>query len=184
MIVAITGKIGAGKTTTAEIFAEHGFRVIDVDSIGHELLDIKEVQEKLKAEFGMKILDKSLKIDRAKLREEVFCSDDKLKKLNSAVHPFLKAKVKEMLSDKPDNIAVDAALYHELEIERHADVTILLTCDIDKVYVRLKSYTKEQILNIIRNQQTVKKPDYVLDNNGSIDELKAKVEKVIHEIQP
>ena len=39
MIVAITGYIGVGKTTTADIFGHHGWHVVEVDSLGHELLD-------------------------------------------------------------------------------------------------------------------------------------------------
>ena len=67
MIIGITGIFCSGKTTIAKIFSRYGYKVINADKIGHELLNKKIIKDKVIKKFGRKILVKS-KIDRIKLK--------------------------------------------------------------------------------------------------------------------
>jgi len=184
MIIAITGYIGAGKTTTAGFFHEHGYKVIEVDELGHGLLDNPEILEKLRAEFGIKILDRDLKIDRAKLSKLVFNNEDNLKTLNRIIHPTLCGHVKDMITRESGDAVIDVALYNELKIGQLVDVTILVTTDIPNIYERLNpQYTKQEILTVMNNQELVAKPDYIIDNNHSMDDLRKRVEKIILKLE-
>jgi len=184
MIIAITGYIGAGKTTTASFFHENGFRIIEVDELGHQLLDNEEVRDKLKAELGTKILDRDLKIDRDKLSKLVFNDEDKLKTLNTIVHPFLLSEIKDAVEVERGNTVIDVALYDELKIGQHVHCTIMVTADLPHVYERLApQYSKSEILTVMNNQKPIKRPDYILENNSSIEDLKRRVHKLIDNLQ-
>jgi len=180
MIIAITGYIGVGKTTTANIFGTFGFEILEVDELGHLLLDRPEILEKLKKVFGLKILNRDLKVDRHKLAKVVFRDEGKLETLNSIVHPHLKEFIKQKLSEMSGNIVVDVALFTELDIEQLADMSILLSSDLLNIYERLSpQYTKEEIINVMNNQHLIKNPDITIDNNGTIEQLKSRVAQII-----
>jgi len=180
MRVAVTGYIGAGKTTTAHIMHHLGYQVIEADQIGHDLLWRADIAEQIRAEFGIKVLDRDLKVDRAKLSKQVFSDDEQLKKLNMIVHPHLKDELRRMLHETTEKVAVDAALYHELDLDKYTDKSILVATDIEVVYERLNPlYTKDEILNVMNSQILIKKPDYTIDNNGSLDKLKQRVQQIV-----
>ena len=183
MIIAITGYIGAGKTTTADFFKEHGFKVINVDELGHELIHEPEIREKIKAEFGVRVVDKDFTVDRAKLSKLVFNDADKLKRLNSIVHPHLKQQIRKKLGSEPGDVVLDVALFKELNLDDIVEKVILVQTDITKIYERLSSrYTKKEIVNIMNNQRILKSADFIIDNNGTIEELKKRVEQVVKKI--
>lgn len=180
MIIAITGYIGAGKTTVAGIFRQHGFQVIDVDSLGHELLMQPEVRDKLRAEFGVTVLDRSFTIDRQKLSKLVFMNPKLLQKLNRIVHPFLKEALHKSVKSCSGNVVIDVALYNELEVHRLSQKTILIQTEIDTIYQRLTPrYTKREIINVMNSQKVVEKPDYIIENNGTVEELRKRIEQLI-----
>ena len=133
MIIAITGYIGVGKTTIADIFGHNGYHVIEVDVVGHELLNRKDIIEKVRAEFGMDILNRELKVDRHKLSKIVFSKEESLTKLSEIIHPHIKKEVKQKITDTGGDIVIDAALYEELEISELADKVILVTADIERI---------------------------------------------------
>jgi dephospho-CoA kinase len=181
MIIGITGYIGVGKSTAAEILSKQniiskqGFKIIDVDKLGHELLQNGEVKNNLIGEFGEKILGRDLNIDRKKLGELVFSNTELLQKLNGIVHSRLREKLKEIIRDikaKNENAIIDVALLTELKINYLCDKIILIKADTEKVYDRMvKGYNKKQILNVM-NSQKVQKYDYVVENNGNKEDLK------------
>lgn len=184
MIVAITGYIGAGKTTTAGVFSQHGFKIIDVDALGHELLENAAVRERLRGEFGIRILDRNLNIDKNKLSRVVFSDERMLKQLNRITHPFLKTVIDKETQKSSGNTVIDAALYKELDIKKYADKVILVQADVDKIYDRLSPrYTKKEIVTIMNNQKIIHKPDYIIDNNGTIEDLKRRVGQIIDKLK-
>jgi len=183
MIVAVTGYIGSGKTTTASIFHQHDFSIIEVDTLGHELLDNEGISERLKGLFGTAILDRDLKIDRDKLAKVVFSNETRLKKLNEIMHPSLIELVRERVASATGDVVIDVALFVELEIEKLCDKAILVTTDVDKVYERMAPhYTKEEILTVMNNQQLIKNSDHTVDNNGTLQQLKSRIEQLIESL--
>jgi len=180
MIVAVTGYIGAGKSTTAQMMSQHDYIVIEADQIGHDLLARDDILEHIRSEFGIKVLGRDLKVDREKLAKAVFSNIQMLAKLNKIVHPALKQEIVARVQDLSGNIAVDAALYHELELDTVCDKAILVTTDIGKVYERLNpDYTQEEILNIMNSQRLCAKPDFTIDNNGNLEQLRSRVAQIV-----
>jgi len=183
MIIAITGYIGSGKSTAAGFFRQHGFGVINVDQLGHELIDKPELRERLKAEFGIKVMNKEFMIDREKLSSLVFNNPASLITLNRIVHPFLKQQVRSRISKSSDNIVLDVALFRELNLDDTVEHVILIQADITKIYERLTSrYTKREILNIMNNQHIIKKADFIIENNGTTEELKKRVDELVRKL--
>ena len=105
-IIGITGIIGAGKSTAAQILKKD-FKalLIDADKIGHELLAKNpEISKKVIAVFGTN--------KRSDLAQLVFNDTQKLKQLNMITHPAIRKKVKEIIQLNPDEklIVIDPAL--------------------------------------------------------------------------
>ncbi len=180
MIVAVTGYIGVGKTTFSEQLALHGFKVINVDSLGHALLLRHDLRDKLVGAFGDKILGRDLRIDRKLLSEVVFGDDSKLEKLNSVIHRPLKEALMEKVSEmRKEDIIIDCALFKKLGVDLLADKVVLIKSDLDNIYSRLQSrYTKLQVINVMDSQEVPVDADFVVENNSSVDELKRKAEEI------
>lgn len=184
MIIAITGYIGSGKTTVAKLFAEHGFKIIDVDALAHELLNREDIKGKLMAEFGLEILDRNLQVDRHQLAKIVFNDETKLQRLNHQLHPELEKQAKKLLMNET-NAVVDVALLEELHLREIVGRVVLVACDIETIYQRLEGrYTKRQILTIINAQHLPQHYDFVVQNNATLDDLRKEVQKIIAAVTP
>ncbi len=184
MIAAVSGYMGSGKTTVAEILHEHGFSILVVDEIAHRLVEKPEIRDKIKAVFGKGVLERSLMVDRQKLARAVFRDELLLKKLNEIMHPFLKESVREGLGQAEGDIVVDAALFYELSLDRLAQATILVTADIELVYGRLRpQYSKEEILTVINSQRLPKDPDFIIENNSTKEALRGRVQRVASQLK-
>ncbi|MHB8622846.1 MAG: dephospho-CoA kinase [Sulfuricaulis sp.] len=98
--VGLTGGIGSGKSTVASLFATRGVPVIDTDDIARHLTDPGQpaFNETVGA-FGNEILDNNFRIDRNKLRERVFDNADERLRLESILHPYIRASVQKKLME-------------------------------------------------------------------------------------
>ena len=153
MIIAVTGYIGSGKSTVSQILNKQGYSLIEADIIGHELLMREDIAEKVRAEFGIRVLNRKLKVDRNKLAKVVFSDSDMLRKLNEIMHPPLMKEIHDKVFGIGGKVVIDVALYVELQIEVLAQKSILIATDLDVIYNRLNpDYTKEEILNVMNSQ--------------------------------
>jgi dephospho-CoA kinase len=111
--IALTGSIATGKSTVASLLALNGMRVIDADTISHEILDasLPWVRET----FGDEYINGS-KVNRAKLGEYIFSNADAKKILEQYLHPKIKAEI-EKRSEKQDSFKfpylIDIPLFFE-----------------------------------------------------------------------
>lgn len=109
MTIGIIGKIASGKTTLAKAIQKNprkynlpqkDFFVLEIDTLGHRLLENKEIQQELRDIFGEEIVGaipcNSPRIDRNLLRKKALSSPAKLKKLEAILHP----KMKDLLEEK------------------------------------------------------------------------------------
>jgi len=188
MIIGITGVFGSGKTKVAELFAKYGYKHINADKIGHELLNKKQIKNKAKKEFGKSILTKN-KIDRKKLKKIVFYNDKKLIKLNKIIHPFIIKEIKNKVK-KNKNIVVDGALLIEAKALNLVDKLIVVKINKKEQLKRIlekKKYNKKEINNIIRSQlsqkEKLKYADKIIDNSKSLINTKKQVKKIINELK-
>jgi len=194
LIVGLTGGIACGKTTVAGIFRSFGADVIDVDSLGHQLLkDDLSVKKKVVAIFGRRILDDRGEIDRSRLGQIVFDNPDHLRALNELIHPPLiertKAKIERKLSARascPQKgvVVVDAALLIELNLMYMVDLVVLVHADEDIQMQRLmqRGLSREDAQKRIRSQMpSCKKAhfaDFTICNNGLLSDTTRQVEQV------
>jgi dephospho-CoA kinase len=154
MVVGITGKIGSGKSTLLDRIAKDGFKIIDMDKIGHEIL--KEAENIIRKKFNI------VKGDlRSSLRKIVFKDKEKLRKLNSILHPKMKERLKEkLLQNKEKVVFVEAAILFEMRISDLMDKIVYLDVD-DSVAVervsKRSNLSKDEIINIIKNQTPYEK---------------------------
>lgn len=130
MKIGLTGQIGAGKSTAAEILRSFGAHVIDADAIGKEVVEKSATLRKQLAEsFGRSILDKKGDLRRTHLAKLAFASEDQTRTLNSLVHPHLlkrlNAEIGKGCSCK-DVIVIDAALLVAWGLEKHLDLVLLI----------------------------------------------------------
>ena len=90
--IALTGGIATGKSTVASLLALNGMRVIDADTISHEILDAS--YEWVIDEFGQEFVNNK-KVNRAKLGSIVFSDDDAKKKLEDFLHPKIRSEIEK-----------------------------------------------------------------------------------------
>lgn len=191
-VIGITGSIGAGKSEISRIFKQHNCFIIDLDKLGHDILEKPEFKKQIVQQFGKYILDKN-KISRKKLRKIVFFNSNYLLKLNKIVHPELKNRLKQEINKnkkkKIKAIVVDAALLFEMKIEKLMDIIITVSALKMISYLRLlknQRLSYSEFDNIYQAQLPLhikkKKSDYIIHNNLSMKCMRKKAEKLIKKI--
>ena len=193
--VGLTGGIGSGKTTVGQMLVELGCRLIDSDTITHELLEgDPEIYDRVVGEFGAEILDADRRIDRRRLGSVVFAEGSRLKALTTILHPAIlvrqKAFLLECQSENPNAIAiVDAALMVETGRYKNYDRLIVVTCTMEQQRDRLRNrgLSDDQINTRIRSQMPMEEKtrfaDFVIDNSGSVDETHRQVGEVFKKLR-
>jgi dephospho-CoA kinase len=125
-VIGLTGGVGGGKSEVAGILVSAGFRVIDADSMGHQLLEIPEVRRRLVFRFGDGILeraegtacDRLRRIDRKSLAAIVFADERARHDLEAIVHPLMRSRFIESIAQEgqginPSPVVLDAAILLE-----------------------------------------------------------------------
>lgn len=193
MILGITGSIGSGKTTAAKIFSKYHYSRIDADEIGHKLLKSdKKIKNRAIKEFGKEILDKNGNIDRKKLGEIVFNDRNKLKKLNSIMHPPIISEIKNQIKKiqkkcgADAKIIIDAPLLLEIGADKLVDKVVVLKAFHENVISRNKHFSMEQLEKISMTQMSLaeklKKADFMIDNTKDMSHLKKQVKEIVNKL--
>ncbi|ABV35035.1 Dephospho-CoA kinase [Shewanella sediminis HAW-EB3] len=183
-IVGLTGGIGSGKTTVANMFAELGVELVDADIIAREVVEVgsKGLNE-ISAHFGNTILNKDKSLNRATLRELIFSQPDERQWLNDLMHPMIRSKILKCIESTTSPYAILVApLLFENGLDRLVNLSLLVDISpeqqLDRTIDR-DSVSSEQIKNIIDSQapraERLSKADDVIDNHGKISALKGKV---------
>ena len=182
--VAITGSIGSGKTTFSNFLKEKGYPVIFADRVSKEILSNDPLVKKTIVEnFGRQAYIGS-EINKVFLAENIFSNPEKLKKINSILHPLVRDKIevksKKYLAKK-DFVFIEAALIYESKIEKMYDFVVLITADEQlrqKRSLSSKKLSKEDFNKRndaqLDEEKKIKKADFVFNNNGTKKELEQK----------
>ncbi len=139
LIVGLTGGIGAGKSTVANMFAQLGALTIDADQLAREAIEPGTSGfDEVVAEFSSKVV-KDGDIDRAKLGKIVFKDSEKRKKLESIIHPRVQAALAEKIKSlSPGDILVyEIPLLVETGAAEKFDYIITVEADIENRLDRL-----------------------------------------------
>ncbi len=196
LLIGLTGGIGSGKSTVAQIFEQAGYPVINADKEARFIIEEDRlVKEALMKRFGKDVYNQDGSLNAPLLSSIVFQDKDKqsLIDLNAIVHPVLLDHVFEKagtLALEHDMIIVDIALLFESNLEDGFDYVIGVLTNPELRYTRLmkdRGMSKEQIehrmLSQIGDEMLKEHADFLIENNGTIEEL-AKATQYLIEILP
>jgi dephospho-CoA kinase len=131
--IGLTGGIGSGKSTVAELFARHGARVIDADAIAHGLMSPgTEVFRAVVQRFGSAVVGSDGAIDRAALAEVVFSDPAERRDLEAIVHPAVGAAIAaELVRARNDgaDVVVDIPLLVETDAKSRYGLDAVVVVD-------------------------------------------------------
>ena len=194
-VIAITGSIGSGKSTVAGFFEEKGALIIDADALAKKILwSDAHVHQQVVNEFGRDICDEQGRISKERLIAKVFQNRDTVQRLNTIVHPHVIEKIrniadKNAYSGEYSMIVVDAALIFEAGIESEFDCVVTVAAGddrrIDRVVAR-DGVKPDDVLQRMSLQnppdELIQKSDYILNNNGTLSDLRSKSRQVFERI--
>lgn len=192
MILGLTGGIGTGKSTVANMLKEKEIPVVDTDLISREVIQYPEIIEKIKLEISNEVFDFENKLDRKKMSEIVFENQEKLKKLNEIMHPeILKKMWNEVEKLKKDYkiIVVDIPLLFEINMEKEVDKILLIYASKEIQLKRIMERdcrSREEAIKIINSQMPLykkrEKSDYIIQNNDSLEKLEKSLDKIVQKL--
>lgn len=173
--VGITGGIGSGKTTVCRIFEHFGVAVYYADERSKDLIqtDIKLIRN-IKKTFGSDLYDSNNVLDKAALATIVFHDDEKLKKLNSIVHPSVLSDFNIWCSQHQHQayIIKESALLFETNAQANLDILITVFAPLEIRIKRIQErdpITQEEIMSRIKSQmpdnEKMSRSDYVIFND-------------------
>ena len=179
-VFGLTGGIGMGKSTAAQLLRERGISVVDTDALARELVEPGRPElEEIKNIFGAELISADGKLRRDELARRVFADSAARKRLEDVLHPRIRerwlAQLETWRSEgKPSAIVVIPLLF-ETKAESRFDATICVACSAETQRRRLleRGWTAEQIQQRIAAQLPVEKKmllsDFVVWTEGSIE---------------
>ena len=185
--VALTGGIGSGKSLVGEILEELGALVIDYDQLAREVIERGSPgYEEVITAFGDSILSEG-QIDRAKLAAVIFKEKDLRKKLESIIHPLVREAAEKLARNLPSGAILvnQIPLLVESDGAKRFDYVITVSADeeIRRERLRLRGLKDYEITERMAAQVAdlvrEKIANYILRNDGSIDELTRAVEELM-----
>jgi dephospho-CoA kinase len=185
--VALTGGIGSGKSLVGEILEELGALVIDSDQLAREVIERGSPgYEEVVTAFGDSILSEG-QIDRSKLAAVVFNESDLRKKLESIIHPLVREAAEKLARKLPSGAILinQIPLLVESDGAKRFDYVVTVSADeeIRRERLRLRGLKDYEITQRMAAQvsdsEREKIANYIIRNNGSIDELTRAVEELM-----
>lgn len=183
--VGLTGGIGSGKTTVANMFAELGAYLVDTDLIAHQLTGANgTAMESIQREFGADFILATGAMDRAKMREHIFSRPEEKKRLENILHPLIRTETelaaKRMQGDY--TIFVVPLLVESASWTQRVNRVLVIDCSeatqVQRVMNR-NGMTIEQVMSIMKAQasreQRLQVADDIILNEGDLSEIRAQV---------
>ncbi|OHE15593.1 MAG: dephospho-CoA kinase, partial [Sulfurimonas sp. RIFOXYD12_FULL_36_11] len=178
-----------GKSTVASLLALNGMRVIDADTISHEILDSS--CEWVRENFGDEFIC-GLKVDRTKLGQLIFSDNVAKKKLENFLHPKIRAEI-EQRSMKQDGFKfpylIDIPLFFENgAYDIKESVVVYAPADIQlERFMKRNGYSKEESIRRIESQMNIeekkKRATWVIDNSKDLKHLQRECEAFVEKIK-
>lgn len=193
MLVGITGPSGAGKGCVTRVFIKHGFAVIDADKVARDVvLPGEPALNALAAEFGSDILLPDGSLNRRRLAETAFSSQQRTDALNRIMLDEICRRMTE-LADRyyatGQNCLFDAPLLIEAGLDALCDTNVAVIAPINVRIHRLMArdaLTEAEIRSRVSRQHGdsyyTSRCEYVIVNDGSISQLEMKADIVVNSI--
>ena len=190
-IYGLTGGIGVGKTTVANLFKEFGIPVVLADSVGREVVEkgSQGLSEIVDA-FGDSILDCNGDLNRKALASTVFTDPANRRQLEGIIHPLVLERSRllfnRLIQSGNPIVIYESALLFETNRHHEMEGVILINSTeknrISRVQARdgsAEDEVKQRIQAQMDEIEKLKLADYLIENNTDLTSLKAKVESLI-----
>ena len=193
LLIGITGSIGMGKSTVAQMFKEYGYGVYNADDTVHYIYENdKEVIEKVEDKFPGST--KGGVVNRMALRDILNQDPSKFKDLELIVHPATRKYqiiyIKKLIEEGKVGCVLDIPLLFETGGEKYVDVSVVVTASnaTQQSRVVLERKVPLKIFNAIKGQQMpdrdkLKKADYIISTDCDLEKTKAEVKEVVAKIK-
>ena len=191
IILGLTGSIGMGKTTAANMFADVGVPVYSADDAVHQLYSGRAAPL-IEAAFPGTVVDGT--VDRTKLSAAVLGKPDALKKLESIIHPLVHEEEKAFLTNARANgaeiVLIDIPLLFETGGESRVDKVAVVSAPAEIQRERVLSrpgMTAEKFEAILARQmkdaEKRNRADFIIDSSGSFEETREQIDAIIAELR-
>ena len=184
LCIGLTGGIGSGKSTVAELFRELGASIIDTDAISHELTrpNGKAIPDILSA-FGAGFIDASGALDRSKMRGTIIADASARQRLERILHPMILAACQERLREPaPYHRLVAPLLLESPDFLKLADRVLLIDSTEENQVSRVmqrsplsESEVRAIMVLQLPREERARRADDIIGNDGTLEELKPRV---------
>jgi dephospho-CoA kinase len=192
-VVGVAGGYCAGKNALVGVLEKQGFRPIDVDALGHLVLEEPQVRREIIAAFGREVQGREGEVDRGALGRVVFRDHRSLSRLESIVHPRMVERVEESLRDASGRSAINAAILFRMGLDRYCDFVICVRAPLCKRLVRARrrdGLGLPAALRRLASQRGIcpKSNDravdiYYVDNNRGLEWLERQAARILRQRQ-
>jgi dephospho-CoA kinase len=190
--LGLTGSIGMGKSTTAQMFRDEGLEVIDSDAVVHDLYRGEAVPAIDRA-FPGSVVDGQ--VDRSKLSAHLAANPEDFKLLEMIVHPLVRKREIETISQAQargaDIIVLDIPLLFESGTQARVDKVVVVTCDAETQRQRVlgrPGMTEEKFQMILSRQtpdvEKRRRADFIVDTGRGFDHARDEVRRIIAALRP
>jgi dephospho-CoA kinase len=185
--VGLTGGIGSGKSTVADLFAARGVPIIDTDDLARELVRPGEAAHtEIVRQFGTDMFDPNGALDRGKMRSRVFNDPIQRKRLEAILHPRIRAEVQRRLTaTKAPYALVAVPLLIETGFGNLVDRVLVVDCDEALQVQRVAARSGLELAEVRRimatqasREERLAQADEVIENNADLAQLEKEVTRL------
>jgi dephospho-CoA kinase len=191
-VIGLLGGIGSGKSFVAAQFAELGCKVVDADRVGHELLREPEIRQAVRERFA-EVVGPDGEVDRRRLGERVFSSQEDLAALEAIVDPDLWRRVRQAVEEARRQdvpaVVLDAALILEKGLDNLCTVMVYIETREEVRQVRAKAargWLPSEVARREARQVSLKtkreRADYIVDNSTSPEHTFEQVRTILSHV--
>lgn len=194
-LVGLTGGIASGKSTVAKILQSLGAAIVNADDLAREVVEPgHEAWKEIVASFGADILQSDQTLDRQKLRTLIFNQPEARKRLESIIHPRVRAlaeeRIRQYAAAGHPVVIYEVPLLFEGNLQEWLRPVILVACDVETQTARLQKrdhLTAADAEKHIAAQMSLKDKrrlaDYVIENSGSLEDLERQTRQILEELK-
>jgi len=197
LVIGLTGGIGSGKTAVSDQFQQLGINIIDTDIISRQLINHNQaIKKNLVNFFGDRILNANKEVDRKKLAQVVFNSEQNKRRLEALLHPAIRNEVKSRIREykqhnpPPDYLIIVVPLLLETDFTELVDRILVVIAEEKLRIERIKQRDQrplDEIHAIISSQvddsRRISVADDIVENNNSIEQLAFQVKQLDEKYQ-
>lgn len=185
-IIGLTGMSGSGKSTVCGMFGKHGFYVVDCDVIARKAAEIPAFLTEVSDRFSDKMLNPDGSLDRTEVARLIYHNEKAKEKYQRIIFPFIIYNVIQEIKNSDSPVLLDAPTLFESKLDMICSKVVSVIADksvcADRIAVRDK-ITREQAVSRLSAQHNEKffceNSDHLIENDGTIEELSCKAEKII-----